>query len=101
MDPHELDDIGMKFSCQLFNDFIRTQNGRVTAVDIQEEFNVKAELFDQFMAERVLPNFCTFFQTYGPITQQRDVYVFPKLGGKTCRCCPDQRDDDHGSYVTT
>ena len=53
----------------------------------KKEFNINAELFDQFMSERILPNHCTFFQSYGRICKKEDIYIFPKLGGEICPYC--------------
>ena len=77
----------MKFSSKRFDEFISKNNGRVTSVQIQKEFNINAELFDQFMSERILPNHCTFFQSYGRICKKEDMYIFPKLGGEICPYC--------------
>ena len=82
-----MDDIGMKFSCKVFDNFICNQNGRITALQIQEKFNINAELFDQFMVVRILPNYCTFYSTYGKICKNEEVYIFPKLGGEVCQYC--------------
>tara|TARA_B110000858_G_C17790909_1_gene469852 strand:+ start:935 stop:1189 length:255 start_codon:yes stop_codon:yes gene_type:complete len=82
-----MDELGMRFSGKMFDSFICKQNGRITAAQIQEEFNINAELFDQFMVERILPNHCTFYSTYGRICKNEDNYIFPKLGSKICPYC--------------
>tara|TARA_B110000977_G_C11046453_1_gene480723 strand:+ start:1714 stop:1968 length:255 start_codon:yes stop_codon:yes gene_type:complete len=82
-----MNELGMKFSGKMFDSFICKQNGRITAVQIQEEFNINAELFDQFMVERILSNHCTFYSTYGRICKNNEVYIFPKLGSKICPYC--------------
>tara|TARA_B110000208_G_C11792468_1_gene438122 strand:+ start:1764 stop:2027 length:264 start_codon:yes stop_codon:yes gene_type:complete len=82
-----LDEIGMQFSCNVFDDFICRHNGRVTSSQIQKDFNIKARLFDQFMTERILPNYCTFFSSYGKICKNDEFYIFPKLGDDICPHC--------------
>ena len=88
MDPNEaLDEIGMKFSSSVFDTFIRGCNGRVTAAQIHEEFGVDASLFARLMDERILPNDCAFFSTYGRIYKAGEVYVFPRLATSICPHC--------------
>ena len=53
----------------------------------QKDFNIKARLFDQFMTERILPNYCTFFSSYGKICKNDEFYIFPKLGDDICPHC--------------
>ena len=88
LDPNkELDEIGMKYSSSVFDAFIRTCNGRVTAAQIHEEFGVDASLFARLMDERILPNDCTFVSTHGRIHKAGEVYVFPKFGSNVCSYC--------------
>ena len=88
LDPNkELDEIGIQFSCNVFDAFIRVCNGRVTAAQIHEEFGVDASLFARLMDERIVPNDYTFFSTHGRIHKAGEVYVFPRLATSICPHC--------------
>ena len=88
LDPNqELDEIGMKFSCNVFDAFIHEHNGLVTAAQIHEAFDVDASLFTRLMDERILPNDCAFVSTYGRIHKIEEVYVFPEFGSSVCSYC--------------
>lgn len=82
-----MDELGMRFSGKMFDSFICKHNGRITALQIQEEFNIDSFLFEQFMTDRVIAHHCTFFSRYGKICKKDENYIFPKLRSEICPYC--------------
>ena len=85
----KLDELGQFCSSnqQTIIDFIICNNGQITSKQFEEKFNFPANLFDRYMNERILPNYCTFHHIYGKTQKMNDFYIFSKLKRIVCPYC--------------
>ena len=77
---NNIDDVGMFMSVNkyLFIDFLKSKIGIISSNDVEKEFNIVPEVFDEYMHKRILTSQCTFYQCYGNTSFKNNYYIFSK-----------------------